>query len=408
MRRLTLALASAAVVLSLAGPSRGAELPDFEALLRQGKIADAQTQLESHLAAHADDDNARFALGIVQTLRAAERLMQCLYHYGLDPRWRNNLPFLRLPVPDNPSPEPITNKAFRQTIADFAADLAAAEATLAEIKSADVKLPLAVGTYRLDFNADGQATDFETLWRVLARMVDVDRVTSKEAEVFVIAADKADVHWLRGYCHLMQAVCEVHLAHDTQDLHDHCAHLFFPTAKMRYRVPLDDDPKSWEWIRDAIAFIHLFRFPVAEPERMKTAHEHLLAVIAQSRESWAAIDAETDDDREWIPSPDQKNVAIPGARISAEMVKGWQLALDEAEAILKGEKLLPFWRGKETRGVNLKRVFHEPQTFDLVLWVQGSAAVPYLEDGDITEPEHWRTIGRMFGGRLFWFALWVN
>jgi hypothetical protein len=177
---------------------------------------------------------------------------------------------------------------------------------------------------------------------------------------------------------------------------------------MRYRVPLDDDPKSWEWIRDAIAFIHLFRFPVAEPERMKTAHEHLLAVIAQSRESWAAIDAETDDDREWIPSPDQKNVAIPGARISAEMVKGWQLALDEAEAILKGEKLLPFWRGKETRGVNLKRVYHEPQTFDLVLWVQGSAAVPYLEDGDITEPEHWRTIGRMFGGRLFWFALWVN
>jgi hypothetical protein len=408
MRRLTLALASTTVALSLAAPSRASELPDFEALLRQGKIAEAQTQLESHLDAHADDDNARFALGVVQTLRGAERLMQSLYRYGLKPRWRNNLPFLRLPVPDNPSPEPITNEAFRQIIADFAADLAKVEATLAEIKSAEVKLPLAVGTYRLDFNADGQATDFETLWRVLARMVDVDPVTSKEAEAFVIAADKADVHWLRGYCHLMQAVCEVHLAHDTQEVHDHCAHLFFPTAKMRYRVPLDDDPKSWEWIRDAIAFIHLFRFPVAEPERLKTAHEHLLAVIAQSRESWAAIDAETDDDREWVPSPKQKNAAIPGASVSAEMVDGWRMLLDEAEKILHGETLLPFWRGNDPRGVNLMRVFYEPQTFDLVLWVQGSAALPYLEDGQVTEPERWREIQRVFRGQLFMFAVWVN
>jgi hypothetical protein len=403
-----LALSLPIAWLTLASLARSAELPAFEASLQQGNTADAERQLETHLAANPQDDNARFALGFVQCLRAVERTMQSLYHYGLEPPRYFNMPILRLPVSKNPNPEPITNEEFRQIVAGLSSDLAAAEATLAKIESDDVKLPLAVGTYRLDFDASGEAADFETLWRVLARLTNTNGINSKEAAGFVIAADKADVHWLRGYCHVLQAFCEMLLAHDTQEIHDHCAHLFFPEAKMRYPVERRRDDDSWSWVADVIAFIHLLRLPVAEPERLKTAHGHLLAVIDESRESWQAIDAETDDDREWIPSPDQKNVAIPGARISGEMVKGWQLLLDEAEAILKGEKLAPFWRGNDARGINLKRVFHEPQTFDLVLWVQGSAAIPYLEEGEVTDPQRWRTIQRSFGGRLFWFAVWVN
>ena len=58
--------------------------------------------------------------------------------------------------------------------------------------------------------------------------------------------------------------------------------------------------------------------------------------------------------------------------------------------------------------MNVRRVFYEPTTFDLVLWVQGSAAVPYLEEGERTRPEFWRDIQRAFRGQLFWFAVWVN
>src|SRR5947208_7893227 len=36
------------------------------------------------------------------------------------------------------------------------------------------------------------------------------------------------------------------------------------------------------------------------------------------------------------------------------------------------------------RGSNVRRVFIEPRTFDLVLWVQGSAAAPNLEAGEIS------------------------
>jgi hypothetical protein len=93
--------------------------------------------------------------------------------------------------------------------------------------------------------------------------------------------------------------------------------------------------------------------------------------------------------------------------MSPEMVEGWHAVLDEWEAILQGKKLVPFWRGG-SKGVNIRRVFQEPTTFDLVLWVQGSAAVPYLEAGEVTSTIFWRDIQRGFRGQFFWFAVWVN
>jgi hypothetical protein len=94
--------------------------------------------------------------------------------------------------------------------------------------------------------------------------------------------------------------------------------------------------------------------------------------------------------------------------VTDEMVKGWQEFLAEAEALLQGKTLIPFWRGRETRGVNLRRVFKEPTTFDLILWAQGTAAAPYLEDGPQTSAETWRRLQRVFQGEFIGFALWFN
>jgi hypothetical protein len=384
--------------------------PAVEAMLVQGKLKDAEKQLAAQLEAAPKDDNARFALGVVQTLQGGERLMQSLYRYGLNPRWATMLPIVRLPVPLNPNPEPLTNEAFRQIVADLADDLARAEATLAAIESSDVKLPLHLGMYRLDFDGDGQATDEETLWRIFSRITGRN-IDEKTAAAFVMAFDKGDVHWLRGYCRLLSAICEMQLAYDTQELHDHAAQLFFPTAKTPYPFLTsqgDRRLREFEWILDGVALIHKLQLPLAEPARLAKARENLLAVAEQSRLSWAAILAETDDEREWIPNPSQKNPAIPNALVTQEMVDGWLAMLDELEAILEGDKLVPFWRGGETRGINMERVFLEPTEFDLVLWAQGTAAAPYLEQGEVTQPEFWSRIRRGFRGQFFWFAVWVN
>ena len=404
--RLVWLMVSVAMVLA-ASPVRAIEVSSFEPLLVAGKWAEAEKQLAGAVAADPKDDDARFALGTVQSLRAFEGMVQGLYRYGLDPEWRSNLPFVRLPIPENPNPTPITNDDFRKLVSDFSAQLAKAEKTLAPIKSPEVKLPLAVGTYRIDIDGDGTAGESESFWGIFRQVVGAP-FSEDDAKGFVIAFDAGDVHWLRGYCNLLQALCDFFLAHDTQELHDYTGRFFFPKADVKYPLPPPQGGDMWNSIGDAIAFIHLIRLPVSDPEKLKSSHAHLLEVIAQSRSSWQAIKSETDDDREWIPNSNQKNAAIPGVTISREMIGEWQAVLDEAEALLQGKKLIPFWREGDARNVNLKRVFFEPQTFDLVLWVQGSAAIPYLEKGEATSPVMWNRVQQVFGGRFGMFAVWFN
>ena len=60
------------------------------------------------------------------------------------------------------------------------------------------------------------------------------------------------------------------------------------------------------------------------------------------------------------------------------------------------------------RGVNLRRVFLEPQAFDLILWLQGVAVAPYLVEGEMTRGETGQRIVQAFGGRFTPFAFWFN
>src|SRR5262249_2153538 len=116
---------------------------------------------------------------------------------------------------------------------------------------------------------------------------------------------------------------------------------------------------------------------------------------------------ETDDDCEWLPNSRQTGI-IPGVRVTREMITGWHEFLDEAEAILAGKKLIPHWRVKDGRGVNLNKVLNQPRRFDLVMWMQGTAAQPYLEKGTMTDPALWQRMERIFRGEFIGFAFWFN
>jgi hypothetical protein len=139
---------------------------------------------------------------------------------------------------------------------------------------------------------------------------------------------------------------------------------------------------------------------------MSRVRSHLKQVVALSRESWKAILSETDDDREWIPAPTQKNGVLPGMAVTRQRVDTWLAALDDFEAVLDGRMLLPHW-GLE-KGFNLKRVFEEPGRFDLVLWATGHAAAPYLEDGPVISQESWRLWQQVFRGDFLSFAAYFN
>ena len=146
--------------------------------------------------------------------------------------------------------------------------------------------------------------------------------------------------------------------------------------------------------------------PVTGPERLKSAHGELLETVHCSRLTWGLIAEESDDQNEWIPNPLQTGVT--GVQISDEMIDSWGEFLDEFEAILTGEKLVPHWRIGGDQGINLKRVFYDPRPFDPIFWMQGSAVIPYLEVGEVSSRETWSAITRTFRGNFIGFAIWVN
>ncbi len=412
MRR---ALCLAALLLAPAA-ARSADPPPplAEKYLTAGRLADGIRDLTAHLEQHPDDAQARFGLGVVQFLHGVEHLAQALYRHGLKSHQNQFLlrevPFLRLPLPENPRPAAISDADFRGIFQRLLDDLAAAEATLARVPDGDVKLPLHFGLIRLDLNGDGKAEEGEELWRLYAAYNRAARIGPGDARDFYICFDAGDVHWLRGYCHLLMAFGEFVLAHDWHELLECTGHLFFAKVKTPHDF-LATGPKLFPEgdtdIADLISLIHLVRMPVKEPKRMAAALHHLEAMIAQARVMWKLILAETDDDHEWIPNPKQSSV-IANVRVTKEMVDGWLAFLDQAEELLQGKKLIPFWRGGEGVGVNLRRVFLEPRPFDLVLWVQGTAATPYLEKGPCVTKQDWDRLQRLFGGEFVTFAFWFN
>ena len=385
-----------------------AEPPRVEAYLIEGRLQDGIKDLTARVAQNPQDNEARFGLGVAQFLRGVERMSQSFYRYGL----YNNIgqvPFLRMPVPKNVNPNQVSYQDVRKILQDFIDDATLSEGTLAKVTDPSVKLPLHFGQIRLDFDGDGKAGEDEALWRMYTRVNPAAGRANQQAQELVIGFDAADVQWLRGYCHLLMSLAEMALAHDAQELFDRSAHLYFTNPKTPFPFLKHPDHFrfSFENIADLVAMIHLINLPVIEPERMKRALDHLHAMTERSREMWKVCQAEKDDDHEWIPSPGQTGV-IPGVRVTEDMVKGWHEFLDEVDALLDGKKLLPFWRNANGQGVNLKRVFTEPRRFDLVMWVQGTGAAPYLEEGPVTKPDTWQRLDRLFRGQFIGFAIWFN
>lgn len=399
-----------AITLQPSNASMIAPLPD--PYLTTGKLSEGEKVLSDYLQANPKDDKTRFGLGIIQLMRGTERLMQSLYGYGMAPTPLSAIPFVRLPIPSNPKPQTVTYDGLQQLFQAWIDDLSKVRSTLEPIQDQNLKLALRLGLIRLDFDGNGKVDKDEMLWQVF-NAVTGERVTEQQAQQFLIAFDLGDALWLQGYTHVLGAIAEFLRTYDSRELFAACAHLFFQNVDTphkflltsRHKSPDDYSNYQFEFF-DLISAIHLAKFPLAEPQRMMTILNHLKSVIRLSRESWKSILAETDNDREWLPNPNQKSV-IPDVRITDNMIKSWFKSLDETALIIDGKKNLPFWRDSKLT-LDFMKIFTEPRAFDLVSWVQGTAATPYLEKGTVTDMSVWTELLNAFGSNLFNFVVWFN
>jgi len=380
-------------------------------LLVDRPLAQSVEQLQAAVNAAPEDQNARFALGVAQFCRAVEKIAGRLHEHGmLQTGVTDALPIFRMPLPPNPKPAEITAEKLDAILADFAADLVQAEQTLAGVNDPAVKLALRPALIQLDLNGAAPGGEMPA-WQFFEELRNAPDEGRAAAEQFVIQFDLGDAYWLRGYSHLLCAVAEIMAAYDKTELMERTGHLLFANAQSPYKF-LKRGPKVFEIspnvdVLDAIAFIHLWNFPLKDAEKMRSARRHLLATMDCSDASWKAIQAETDNDAEWIPNPQQDTV-MPGIRITQEMIDAWRAFIADGRDILEGRRLVPFWRSADGRGVNFMKVFDDPRPFDLVLWVQGTAAAPYLEDGNLANSRTLEQLERLLQGRTFMFALWVN
>ncbi|MGA2128161.1 MAG: hypothetical protein ABSG76_18660 [Xanthobacteraceae bacterium] len=408
----TLGLVAAALLVLILRPW-AAVAGESAALTRQiaesGNWRDGERTLADRLTADPADDEARFGLGMVRFIAAVEAFGQHHYRFGLKTPEVLQLPFLRLPVPLNLKPDVLTYDLQRAALQSFLDRLAAVEATLADIRDPDLKIVIDLERTRLDFRGSGTADPDATLMSVVRSVSPMAMPRQvKRPVAFEVAFDRGDAIWLRGYCHLLSAGLEFVLAYDWRDTFTDAGGLFYP----RIGAPDRAGTGSPSWtaenreIANAVAMIHRIRWEPTEPARLAKVRDHLKRVVGLSRDSWKAILSETDDDREWIPAPGQKDGVLPGMAVTQERLDTWLSALDEFDAALDGRKLVPHWVLE--KGINLRRVLEEPRTFDLVLWATGHAAAPYLEDGPMIKADTWRLWQRVFQGDFLSFAAYFN
>lgn len=378
-----------------------------------------------------------FARAAVETLVAVEELGRGFYEIGLAPRTTEFAPpFFRMPVPTNPAPRAATAADVRRLLDQFHGRMAAVDARLATIEGREFQTILPLGAAGFDFvgrNDPAERVNFGPFFAAISRQPEAVSTSARSEEVFTVAFDHTDALWLRAYTNLLRGIVDVFLAHDGGELFEASAQLFFvnpDTALMRARAahrPPREDPApaseegatsgeaegsateddSYDELADLIALAHRLDLPIAHPERLARAREEFLEMIRLSRATLDSAAAEVDDEREWLPAPRQASAI--GVGLSADQVTNWRAVLAVLENLLNGDLLLAHWRfPKPDTGVNVRRLLAESRRTDLIGYVHGYAAAPYLEQGTVINEAMWLGIIRIFGGNFLGYALWLN
>jgi len=316
------------VWLALFSPLTAAEAPLVEKYLHSGQLARGEQVMEAALSSTPVNDELRLSLAVVQLVRGVERLGQALYEYGCLPEQQDR-PLLRIPVPRNPDPTPVTYSAFRRVLDAFRSDLATVESTLAGVKAEDVKLPLKLAGIRVDLTGKGDAR--ERFDEILIRLLGPGFHLAADNPEFLVCLDRGDVAWLRAYCHLLMALIDLNLAFDLEPEFHLTADRLFANPKRRFEGTPEEKRKAedevWQF------------YKIVEPARLSRFGRHFVEVCKLNRETWKFIRAETDNDHEWLPNPDQTGVLrMP---VTNQMIDSWLSMVEEVERLFEGERVIP-------------------------------------------------------------------
>lgn len=434
-----------------------AAMADVSSDIADFGLSGTRERIEAQPSRTVDD---QFALAGILFLEAVERAYGARWTYGFTGETLP-VPVLRFAIPDNPNPEPFGAETMMEIMATFVDDMNAVEEALAALpEDAEPGFVLNLSDLWLDIDQNGERGAAEGFSDLLVQSVmsrgQLFRLERELGEnpamadprAATIRFDGSDVHWLAAYAQVLQGAGELVLAFDpTPEIAKVMAFqeaILDQQLTMLETLPADqvaglrdlilrERPNLSDEEVDRLAAemanrrinpgrmspLGQFAQPVdvisilietlrhtPDPERIAKAHGHFLAMIDHNRDFWAALDRETDNDREWIPNATQ--TAALGLELPGEIGPQWLSVLSDAEAVLKGEKLIPFWRFAEGWGVDLAAYVADPGPVPIVEWIQGSAALPYARQGEVLDSNSWRQFRRMTRGQTGLMVILLN
>jgi hypothetical protein len=355
-----------------------------------------------------------FAIGGLHFLGTVERALQLQWRTGADQVTGNagdslGLPFLRLPVPPNPAPEPFSGALITQLFTDIDADMTAARTALASLpQGEEFGMELTFADLWFDVNLNGAREAEEDALTILGPQLLGWQWQDRDpaAPPLTIRFDAADAAWLTAYTHVLSGVANTVLTYDPAASIDR---VIAARAALKVAQPNPDDysfDASFGQFLDAFAMLEGAVNQTPDAARAKAAKEHFLAMITENRRFWSLVAAETDNDREWVPNDSQTSAL--GIVLPPGTGDTWLGVLADGEALLQGRILIPYWRGPTGQGINLGKMFDAPAPISITGWVQGWAAVPYLEQGPVINDTSLRQFEALMGGNAGLMMVFLN
>jgi len=246
----------------------------------------------------------------------------------------------------------INQRYLEKTLGDAEAELALVDDDLARVAGHErLTLELCLACWDIDWNGNGRVDRRDKLLMQLE--VDADGREIPEGDPRrkpTFRFDHGDALWAQAFVSFQRAALDLALAYDWGDLGAAFARRRDRPARITVRL--------------------------AHPERVSAARKQLLRGLGFSDASRKAYLAETDDDREWVPSPRQRNHPMP-LPVDAQLYATWEAVVGDAQRLILGDEELhvgellalvePRWAGASQATINVGKFFEKPADITLDL-----------------------------------------
>jgi hypothetical protein len=395
------AMRALALCLALAATPAAAETISAE-IGRTG-LAATETRLA---ALPAPTNEELFALAGVRFLGGIEGALQLRWQTGIRSDW-SELPILRLPIPENPAARPFVPADFTTLLVGLDAQMEASRAALTQLENKPFALEIRLLDLWFDINMNGTRDEGEDMASVAGLTLGGGRMIAVPVADPVIKFDTADAAWLSAYTHFLSGFVSSAQAYDPEP----AIQRVMDSSAAIYALWGDTPPENamdmmFGRQADRVAMVLFALSQTPDKALAADAYDHFLAMITENRRFWSLVELEPDNDMEWVPN-DRQSSGL-GIMMPPETGKRWQAVLADAEALLKGEVLIPHWRFGAEAGINLKKAFENPPAVDLVTWIQGEGLLPYAEKGSRMQMQAWNDFERLVSGDAMLFAIFLN